>query len=295
MKDLKLTIAAINLTVHPHPTPRIYAELMLDAYKLKSQVPIRGEAGGILCSVFESDPGNQKSWITGEIAKFLNIDMEQPWFDLVEFEEAAEEESKKINIPDHLKPNLTKIEYILIPETHTIFFEVFHSGNRITPQMAKKFFVRLFSHDLILAKYGHVEVTVVPRREIVETILDSTSINELGLTITRPNSDDLGSEEQELLEELDIQNSRELKIGHKSQQNKSIKPNEKLKVLSRIAAKNGILSARIRDEQGVVIPVSTIDHPELKTVFYRPTVETFLDAFRRAISLMTSPFQEGAP
>jgi len=286
MRDQKLTIGAINITAHPHPTPRIYAELLLDAYRLKAQVPIRGDAGGILCSAFESDPGDEKSWVSGEIAKFLNIDLEQPWFDLVEFDEANEEEAKKISIPEHLKPNLTKIEYILVPELHILFFEVAHHGNKITPSMALKFFRRLFSADSIVAKYGPIETTVVPKREVVDAILDSNSIRELNLVITRPNNDDLGSAEQKLLQELDEQGSREMKVSHKTQPGKFLKPNGKLKTLGKIAAKNGVLSAQVKDDRGVTSPLSTIDHPELQTVFYNPNTETFMDAFRKAISIM---------
>ena len=290
MKELKLTIAAINITVHPHPTPRIYTDLLLDAYRLKSQIPIRGDAGGILCTAFEDESGSPNTWVSGEIAKFLNIDIEQPWFDLVEFDQADEEESKKIVIPEHLKPNLTKIEYVLVPEIHTLFFEVYHGGYKISPSMALKFFRRLFAADQIIAKYGPIETTLMPKREVVEAILGFDSIQEIDLIITRPNSDDLGSEEQELLQELDDQCSREMRVSHKSQHGKFIKPNDKLKTLGRIAANNGILSAKVKEAKGVSTPWSTVDHPETNTLFYNPSTETFMDAFKRAISSFMHSF-----
>jgi hypothetical protein len=287
----KLTIGALNITAHPHPSPQIYVDIFKTAYGLKYQFPIWGEIHGILGSVLTIDPKKADSWVSGEIFRFLKINIDDPWFDLSKFDEADEEECKKIHIPDNLRPNFIRINYKFIPKHHLIFFEIYRDEARLTTSMAKKFFSTLLNHEKMQDKYGPIDVTVIPKKEIVEQILRNKSLNDIMLVISRPNTDGLAHEERVFLEQLNSQNSREQTLSHKAQKGKYLKPNDQLKVLARIAARNGFVKAHYTDEEGVSIPVSTIDHPETKTVYYDPEKENHGDLFNQTVTEMLTTME----
>ncbi|MBI4911276.1 MAG: DUF4747 family protein [Acidobacteria bacterium] len=291
-KEQKIEIGALNITIHPHPSPEIYIDLFKYAFSLKHQVQLWGEIHGILRSVYAPDKKESFELLTGEITRFIKLKTDNPWFDLDKFDEADEEECQKIRIPENLRPNYFHIDYKLWPQKHIIFFETYHETPKLSPAMALRFFRRLFSHEKIIKKFGIVETTIIPQKEIVESILDSDGLKELHILITRPNADDLADAERELLDDLNNQHSKELRISQKAQSGKTIQPSQRTKILGRIASKNGVLSAKVRNDIGGVSPISTVDHPETKGVKYNPATETSTEAFRRAINLMCPPPME---
>lgn len=266
-KNLKMVIGAINIKIHPH-SPEMYIELFKDAIALKSIVPIRGAIHGSLSKFNYLDPKDKTRGFKGNIYKFLNIDPNQPWFDVENEKVADTEVLKGISAIKNMKPNLSSFMYYFAPLKHRIFFTTYYDKKGISAKSIGNFFTNLFYEPSIIEKYGEVEVIIEPSTDKLDKIMKMSKIDKLELVISRPNPDDHGEAERKLLERLGRLNAKKLSEQYESISHETLKPDSDLLVLSKIAASNGYVKASGRDDSGKKIYESTLAHPLEESAWY---------------------------
>ncbi|MEW8380506.1 MAG: DUF4747 family protein [Candidatus Thiodiazotropha taylori] len=269
-REQRLSLSAINLRIHPHNTKK-YVQLIKLAAKSKKILPIRGTSHGLLNGAYAIKSGKPEEGIEGEISKFTQIDLKSPWLDTNTSKEANEQDVGKIRIPENLKPNYHRFNYIFYPKKHMFVFQTYSSGNRtLSPGFVLKFLQSLFSTELIKSKFGVVDLTIVPETNTLAKIWKIPQIDKLILTIKRPNPDDFHDEELEFLDEMNMQRISEIKQEHRAIDGQTISPNLRTKILAEIAAKNGSVFAKGKDALGKSIKESTEKHPREDTYYFDP-------------------------
>lgn len=271
----KIRLVSLNITIQPH-TPEKYIGLLRKAFQLKRPVKLRGSDYGMIGSC----KYNSKSeMITGDIYKFLSIDLSKPWFNSEKLQKAEDEDLEELNIPAKLKPNLETFRYIFYPKGHHVFVETYSDGNTIGPQQLKRLFTSLFTDQDIVTAYGEVDVTIEPNAETVEEIFNIPSLSRLTIRVTRPNPDDLEDLEEEIWRRMDEEHiSKEERIltGIRGQ---SIEPSEATRQLAEVAASNGYVKGHGIGIDGSVVEISTVSHPFIAETTYDADVQAPSSAF----------------
>lgn len=270
-REKKIEIAAVNLTIQPHSTQK-YIELFRDAFKLGSEVQIYGDEHGILTSMVKQNSSDEISPLEGDIFKFTKINKDQKWFNISTNEFASDDELTKVNIPDHLKPNSSRFSFIFYPKEHLFFYESYYDGNSLGPSNLHRFLERLFVQDVILEKYGKVELTIVPEINKLEDALKMKVKEKMELMIKRPNPDDQAQAEKDVLERLENWHVSEYEETYKAVSGQSIEVDDELRMKSKIAAKNGTVKIKGKDEAGHPAEYSTVRHPWRKKAYYDPDI-----------------------
>lgn len=272
----RIWISALNIKIHPH-SPGKYIELFKDAYKLEKSVRLRADDYGIIGWMRFLNTKNPLEGITGELYKYLELDPDKPWLNVEEHKKAEPSEILDIQIPDHMKPNMTAFRFVFFPKGHRLFFEFYSDGNRIGPTLVKKLFEGLFSHDTIKQKYGDVDVILEPSREKLEEILSIYNLKQLQMRITKPNPDDPDEFEHKVFERMELENVDSFDYNLRG---KFIDPDQETKLLARVAASNGYVKGLGRDEEDRRTEESTVDHPLQDRVDYDPDIESPSEVFR---------------
>ncbi|MDD2270977.1 MAG: DUF4747 family protein [Desulfuromonadaceae bacterium] len=280
----KIRIVSLNITIQPH-TPDMYVDLLRKAFKLKKPVRLRGSDYGMIGSL-KYNPESET--VTGDIYKFLSIDLTKPWFNSKKLQKAEDEDLEELNIPDNLKPNLETFGYIFYPQGHHLFVETYSGGNTIGPQQLKRLFDILLSSPEILATYGHVDVTIEPTAESLDQILKIPSLSRLTIRVTRPNPDDLDDLEEEVFSRMDEEHvSKEERVltGIRGQ---SIEPSEATIKLARVAASNGYVKGHGQGVDNNPIEISTVKHPYIAEAVYDADVQLGSSVFYQEAESMWS-------
>jgi hypothetical protein len=144
----------------PH-SPEKYIELIRTTYKLRRIVSSRGVHGALIGSLYPLDKLNPLNGLTGEIYRFIQLDPNEPWFNVQNNEAAKEDELKEIKIPDHLKPHLARFSFVFFPRGHRFYIELRRNGKTIGPSTVSAIMKALLS-DAKLEIFGDIEVTVEP-------------------------------------------------------------------------------------------------------------------------------------
>ena len=266
-KNLKMMIGSINIKIHPHK-PEMYIELFKDAIALKNIVPMRGDVYGSLSKFNFIDRKDKNLGFKGNIYKFLNIDPDQPWFD-VEKEKVAEADVlKNISAIKNIKPNFCSFLYYFAPLKHRIFFTTYYDTKSISSKSIANFFTNIFFQPSIIDKYGEVEVIVEPSTDKLDKMMKMKQIDKLELMISRPNPDDHGEAERKLLARLGKLNAKKVYEEYESVNHETLKPDADLLTLTKIAASNGYVKTSGRDDFGKKVHESTLSHPLEESVWY---------------------------
>lgn len=266
-RETKMVIGAINIKIHPH-SPERYIELFEDVITLKKKAAIRGDVYGSL-SKFDYIDSSKIGGFKGYIFKFLNVDPNEPWFD-VEQEKAADSRMlQQVEVLKKIKPHFSFFMYHFFPKKHRFVFTSYYDKKSISPNSVAKFLKNLFYDPTIIDKYGEVDVVVEPSKEGLEKIFAINTIERLELVITKPNPDDQEEAEQMLLKRLGKLKAKQFREEYVSEKKESLVPDDELKILSKIAASNGYVVASGRNLEGRPVQESTIEHPFLDPVYYR--------------------------
>ena len=80
-RKLSVDFTAINIRVHPHPSPDIYIDLFFAAFHQNRQIPIGNNTSAKINRLWPIDEGKPLDGLIGEIAKFNDIDADA-WFNI---------------------------------------------------------------------------------------------------------------------------------------------------------------------------------------------------------------------
>lgn len=90
-RQKKISIGAINLTIHPHTTES-YVSLFKDAYRLRRKCQVYSDKYGVIRNMYPVQDTEWGNGFMGEICIFTHIDTDQPWFNEQTNEPATDEE-----------------------------------------------------------------------------------------------------------------------------------------------------------------------------------------------------------
>lgn len=273
-REKKIVIGALNIVTQPHNT-NTYINLFKDINKLRTPICIAGDQYGMLSGVFKLDSNQSKDGpITGDIYKFTNINKSANWFDLTKNDFADENDLVNINIPDNLKPNSSKFTYIFFPAQHILFYEAYYDSKSLGASTAVKFFQKLFSQTDIVKKYGVIEITHVPSKDALTKALALPYKELIEMSVTRPNPDDHSTAEQKVLRRMNAANVGIYEQRFKASEGKTIQMDAEMNTMAHIAAKNGNLSIKGKDDKLKTIEYSTVEHPWQDKKYYDPEAFT---------------------
>ncbi|HGH8119009.1 TPA: DUF4747 family protein, partial [Vibrio cholerae] len=242
-----VSYTAFNIRTHPH-SHKHYVNLFNQLFHLKKQVNLRGDTYGILTEIKPVDD-DAINGITGEIAKFTRIEVGK-WFNVEELRAAEDDETKRIQIPDELRPNFTSFNFVFYPKTHYLVIECKDKFGQISPNMLETYFRKLFDSKEIVEQFNKVELTLVPKIDQLASVLSLKQISSLEIILRRPNTDGLEDLEDEVLERLNNQNVEEEVIILKAQKGLSIQADRRTLALGHIAQLNGEVKAIGYDQHG---------------------------------------------
>lgn len=278
-REKKIELGAINITMHPH-SPERYVDLFKKVKNLKKMQHIRSDKYGMLTSVQYLDKKKGKtSPITGDLYRFTNIKVDGDWFNIDTYDKAEDDELGEIKIPNNLKPNSSRFSYLFFPEDHLLFYESYYDSHSLGPSNATKLVESLFNQQEITAKYGKIEVTHIPCIDALSKALGMKKLERLQLHISRPNPDDQSKAERKFLRRMNDLKVAEQKQEYKAQSGESIELDEELRTLTNIAARNGEVAAKGKDELSKPVTYSTSKHPWSDKIYYDPGVESAFDMF----------------
>lgn len=282
-KEKKVGIGAVNITMHPH-SPEDYVQLFKDAKNLKCFARMSKDKAGLIASVNYHDKSKGKtSALRGDLYRFSNIDIEGSWFNTQTNQHAEETELNSVVIPEHLKPNSSRFSYIFFPESHVLFYESYYDGHSLGSRSVLKLIEGALNDPRLVNKYGVIDVTVIPSREKLSMALSISRMDKLTMLIKRPNPDNHKNAERRVLQRLNSQNVAKYRHELVSIPGTSITPDPDTKTLAHVAARNGLVEVKGRDQTDHPVEYTTEDHPWKHSEYYDPGVETAYNTFANSV------------
>lgn len=275
-----IKLAALNLKIHPH-RPEQYIELIRDAFALRQPVKSQGDHRLIMQSFSRKDD-SINNFHFGSIARFTEIDLNAPWFNSDDLEE-AENVTEEIKIPEELKPNYYQFHFALYPKKHLIIFENYYYGKVLTPNTAQKYFDFLLAHQKIEKKYGKVDVDLVADTNAIEQIFSLHTIKNVHMKINKPNADDFGEYDEHLFKRMKEQNTRRVELDYVAEKGVSFRPDKITLETAKVAANNGEVIAVGRDVEGKSETRSSTSFPRMLVHKFDPALITITEAFKKAV------------
>ncbi|NUZ10166.1 DUF4747 family protein [Pseudoalteromonas sp. McH1-7] len=257
----KVEVGAINITMHPH-NPEKYVELFKAAKALDRPIHVKGTTYASLSELHKMKkvPAGEKiAPLYGDIIKYTDIPPGSDWFDSRTGQFADEEEREKAEKINYLKPLGVRFSFIFFPQDHILVYSKYQDQKSLGSTSATDFFKGLLNQQELLDTFNEVNVTHLPQHEAVEAAINLKFKRAIELTITRPNS--IEDAERKLLARYNKLNVNSVKEEYKAINGQQIEMDDELEELSRIAARNGTLTVKGRDEGQRRTVITTTDRP----------------------------------
>lgn len=272
-RNRSVTYTALNIRVHPHPSPQIYVELFNYLFANRIDVPLKNNTYLAINNLEPLNEDKPLEGLVGEIIKYNNITSD--WYNENTGQLAEAEDLAEVKIPSHLKPNAKFFNFVFYPVDHKLVCEIKDKDGSISANMLLEFFQKLFTSTKLLEIFKTIEVNILPDMDAVDKILRMKKLKKLHLIIMRPNADELAELEQEIFEEMDSQNVGVYQKILEAQESEYIHPNERTKEQTKIAATNGKVNYKAKDERtGLTVHKSTASTPLIEREIYDPAIIT---------------------
>ncbi|WP_181706867.1 DUF4747 family protein [Chthonobacter rhizosphaerae] len=280
-RTIKMAVSILNVRLHPH-SPSIYAEYIKDLHQRRLPVRIHGDRYAML-SMLDTSNASDGTFF-GAVTAFTRIDKNGSWFDADKLEEATENQISRLSIPENLYPNSASFYFLFDTKKHRIYIQQYTKGRQFTPASALRLFEGLSDNLDITAKYNLATITIVQSAEGLAQLFSVAKINEVKITILKPNSDIFEDDFEAKIEaHLHETHSRSLVLTYDAEPGQSIVINEGIKNVTQVALENGGVEIKGRDETGAVYR-STNEYPKLLQDRYDPNVMSEENAFRRIVA-----------
>ncbi|SSQ67012.1 Uncharacterised protein [Acinetobacter baumannii] len=159
--------------------------------------------------------------------------------------------------------------------------------------MLLEFFENLFKSPKLLEVFNTVEVNILPDLDAVDKILRLKYLKKLHLIILRPNADELAEMEAEIFEEMDSQNIGVYQKILEAQENESLDLNERTKEQTKVAATNGRVDYKAKDERtGLTVTKSTASTPLIERDKYDPDTTTPIEFLKQNAVKIIAKFRK---
>lgn len=286
-----VTYTALNIRIHPHPSPTIYVDLFNYLNNNRRPVPLNNN---IYLAINDLKPLNEKKPLDGFIGEIIKYNgITDQWYNQKTGQKAEPEDLKEVNIPDHLKPNAKFFNFIFYPNDHKLVCEIKDTDGSISAKMLLEFFENLFKSPKLLEIFKTIEVNILPDLDAVDKILRLKYLKKLHLIILRPNADELAEMEAEIFEEMDSQNVGVYQKILEAQENESLDLNERTKEQTKVAATNGRVNYKAKDERtGLTVNKSTASTPLIERDKYDPDTTTPIEFLKKNASKIVAKFRK---
>jgi len=275
-RKIKVSASALNVRLHPHKQGT-YSEWLNAVYRKRIIGPVHGDRHGMISSLDRSRA--QDGVITGIITTFVKFDKNTEWFNSAELKEATKDEISEIDIPTDLHYNPAYFYFILVENTHKIYFQTYSKGKTLTPLSAKKFFGHLAMDFDVVEKFGEAQISIVQEKASLDRMFKIERIKEISITIYKPNTDIFDDDFDKNIEaHLAQTGSRAMTVSYRADANGSIHPDDDIRKISNVALDNGSIEVRGRDERGAV-RLNSEDYPQEFHDRFDPDVQTERSAF----------------
>ena len=280
-RKIKVSVGIVNIRLHPH-SPEIYSNFIHDVYRLKLPVNIHGDRYAMISMLDRS--GEDSNEISGIITTFTRIETDGAWFDAENLKEATDNQVSQVSIPDNLFPNSAAFYFLLDTKEHRIYVQQYSKGKQITSNSLLAFFRKIADNLEILAKYNSAKVSIVQSTVGLEALFNLKKINEIKITILKPNSDIFADDFEAKVEaHLAETHAQKLVLTYDAEPGQSIVANKEIRAVSGAALENGNVQVRGRDETGAVTR-STEEFPKILQDTYDPDEISEKEAFRRIVA-----------
>lgn len=267
--------------MHAPHSPERYVELIKSVFARHGSFRLGELHVGMIGSLYLDDQDDPAKGLNGEFFRFVNLDPDEPWFNVETRDAATEEEVRAIQIPKNLLPHLRRIPFYFHPHTHELWFVRRDRKESLGPAVAAKMLEGLIAPLVREGRFPQVEVTPLPEVGALERMLAVHTLKKLFIELKRPNSDGGEDEQARWQRKLERQNAKRLNVELTAAHNASIALDEDTRSLAHAAARNGKVQIQGRDSTGSRVVESTEAHPLIETVMLDSDLETVQDVLRR--------------
>ncbi|KQT10996.1 DUF4747 family protein [Ramlibacter sp. Leaf400] len=285
----KRTIKAsgINLRVHTKHAPEEYVALWRLLVRLK-QHKLRGDTALMIGSSRALESGNPNSPLFGYLYRFLNINPDEPWFDIEQQKQADDDDVAQVRIPPKLKPNLEEIPYIFDVAKHRLYFQSGGTHGGVSPGMVHGLLEFLCSAPQVISRFGDVDKTIMTREGVIDELLAWPVIRQIRVVLDRPNPSEY-EDDQAFYEMLERRNlRREEHVFYKAKDAPTITPDDEMVAMFGRAVTDGIYKQTGVNPEGKAEEASSEQYPRTEIGLYDPDVQMHSDAF---IGLVKAKFK----
>ena len=280
-RRIKVSVGIVNIRLHPH-SPEIYSNFIHDIYRLKQPINIHGDRYAMISMLDRSgEDGNE---VAGILTTFTRIETDGAWFDVSNLQEATDNQVSEINIPDNLYPNAASFYFMFDTKSHKIYVQQYSKGKQITSNSLLKYFRNISENLDILQKYKSAKISIVQSTSGLDALFSLKKINEIKITILKPNSDIFADDFESRVEaHLAESHAQKLVLTYDAEPGQSIVPGKDIRAVSNAALDNGSVQVKGRDETGAVTR-STEEFPKILQDTYDPDEISEKEAFRRIVA-----------
>ena len=272
---------AFNIVTHPHDSDT-YVRLFEIIWSLRYPVIVRGDDLIIMQSLRRVQD-DENTILEGSFAKFTQIDISQPWFNLENLDKAEEEELREISIPEQIRPNFTPFDFYFFPKHHILVYESYFHGKTLSSLMLSRYLENIFAQPSIIEEFGEVSFSTIASEDSLNHVFGLELIRRISISFYRPNPDHLEDTEEKVrrrMERLRAQKEvREIQAGR----GESFAPqdDEETMELAQVATHSGEVTAFGKESSGASVERSTKERPMVQVDRYDPDALTSRQAFRR--------------
>lgn len=285
MRTLK--VSGINLRVHSRHSPEEYVELWRALTRMKKP-KARGVTALMIGSQRRLRAEDPASPFFGHLYRFVNIDPEDPWFDIETQKRADAEDVAMVSIPKKLKPNLTEIPYLFDVQRHHLYFVSGGTGASVSPGAVDSLIEYLSEFDRIKDRFGQIDHTVLTREGTLETLLQWPEIRQIKVVLERPNPTEFDDDDT-FYKRLKRRNvHKEEHSFYKAPEAETITPDAEMQSMFNRAVSDGLYKQRGINPKGKVEEASSSDYPRKEVAEYDPAIQLESEAF---VELITSKFR----
>lgn len=276
-------VQCINIRVHTKHEASEYEALWKAVGRLRHPMKWRT---GVALMIGESAKrvANHAEGFYGQFYQFIEINQDDPWFDISKHKPADAEDVAQVSIPPNLRANLHEMPYFFDVCKHRLYFLVKAGKDSLSAPAVLKLLEELVEFVVVKERFGKVDLTIATEREAVEKLLDWPVLKRLTIRLERPNPTDY-EDEQAVFEHLNA-------IGVKSEKREyqiadgraTIRPDREMRQLAVVAGDNGEVEVSGTDPQGKRRTANSQHFRWSIKRFYDHDRETRTEAFLRTVS-----------
>ena len=258
-------------------TPTEYIDLLKKVHRQKIHKPSSNGKHCIIRYLLDSkDEDGNIDFLTGKIAQFSYFE-NKSWFDIAKLDL-----DNDFTIPDGLFPDAVEADFIFDPLSHKFCF-LTKSNVAISPYPLRNFWEEALNE--VKGEKEFIHVDVVTGTDFLDKLSKSRQIRRLEIDINYSNSG-IGSLSKEIIDEdLKKSNAKNatLLVVAKTNESIDIESSDILKGALELSQEDGEATAKIVDEGGNLIEISTRRFVK-KSFFQSNTIhlfDNFIDKMRQ--------------